>query len=71
MVIRVDIREKLADLVHQQWIHWMRYMVDNSTDENIQRWVRQMNTAYADLSEKEKDSDREWADKILEVIING
>jgi hypothetical protein len=71
MVIRVDIREKLADLVHQQWIHWMRYMVDNSTEENIQRWVRQMNTAYADLSEKEKDSDREWADKILEVIING
>lgn len=71
MVIRVDIREKLADLVHQQWIHWMRYMVNNSTDENIQRWVRQMNTAYADLSEKEKDSDREWADKILEVIING
>jgi len=70
-VIRVDIREKLADLVHQQWIHWMRYMVDNSTEENIQRWVRQMNTAYADLSEKEKDSDREWADKILEVIING
>lgn len=70
-MIRVDIREKLADLVHQQWIHWMRYMVDNSTDENIQRWVRQMNTAYADLSEKEKDSDREWADKILEVIING
>lgn len=71
MVIQVDIREKLADLVHQQWIHWMRYMVDNSTEENIQRWVRQMNTAYADLSEKEKDSDREWADKILEVIING
>lgn len=70
-MIRVDIREKLADLVHQQWIHWMRYMVDNSTEENIQRWVRQMNTAYADLSEKEKDSDREWADKILEVIING
>lgn len=70
-MIRVDIREKLADLVHQQWIHWMRYMVNNSTDENIQRWVRQMNTAYADLSEKEKDSDREWADKILEVIING
>ena len=38
MVIRVDIREKLADLVHQQWIHWMRYMVDNSTEENIQWW---------------------------------
>jgi hypothetical protein len=31
------------------------------------RWARQMNTAYADLSEKEKDSDREWADRVLEI----
>lgn len=31
------------------------------------RWLRQVNTPYADLSEKEKDSDREWADKVLEI----
>jgi len=33
--------------------------------EAIKRWHRQIETPYADLSEKEKDSDREWADKVL------
>ena len=33
--------------------------------EAIKRWHRQINTPYADLTEKEKDSDREWADKVL------
>jgi hypothetical protein len=33
----------------------------------VQRWERQIETPYADLSEKEKDSDREWADKVLEI----
>lgn len=32
------------------------------------RWERQMNTPYSELSEKEKDSDREWARKLLELI---
>jgi hypothetical protein len=36
--------------------------------EALDRWTRQMNTPYADLSEKEKDSDREWADKVLEIF---
>lgn len=32
------------------------------------RWTRQMNTPYAELSEQEKNSDREQADKILAVL---
>lgn len=35
---------------------------------NIDRWERQMNTAYVDLPEKEKESDRELARKLWEVI---
>jgi hypothetical protein len=35
--------------------------------ESLERWKRQINTPYADLSEKEKGSDREWADKALEI----
>lgn len=35
---------------------------------HIERWKRQIDTSYEDLSEKEKDSDREWADKVLEVV---
>lgn len=33
-----------------------------------ERWVRQMNTEYEDLTEKEKDSDREWAKKLLGLL---
>ena len=61
-------REMLAELEHKQWAHWTRYMLANLTPENIERWQRQIETPYSELSEKEKNSDREWADKILSII---
>jgi len=36
--------------------------------DKVIRWQRQMNTLYSDLTETEKDSDREQADKILAVL---
>lgn len=62
------LRELLADLEHRQWAHWTRYMLDNLTDENIARWKRQIATPYDQLTEKEKDSDREWADKVITLL---
>jgi len=38
--------------------------------EAIKRWNRQIETPYADLSEKEKDSDRAWANKVLAELSN-
>lgn len=68
-------REGLADLSHEIWSHWMRYQFsccvrnDDGTvtipASLVERWERQMETPYNELSEKEKDSDREQADKIL------
>ena len=63
-----ELLEKLADLEHQQWIHWTKYMLDNMSDENINRWKKQIETPYSELSEKEKESDREWAEKVLKII---
>jgi L-rhamnose mutarotase len=37
-------------------------------DPVMQRWIRQMETPYAELTEKEKDSDREWAQKVLDLL---
>jgi hypothetical protein len=34
----------------------------------VERWQRQMKTAYADLPESEKKSDRDEADKMLKVV---
>lgn len=36
--------------------------------ECVQRWRRQIDTPYADLTEEEKASDREWADKVLNIV---
>ena len=63
-----DNKEKLASLEHEQWINWTRYMLDNLTPENIERWKKQIETPYEELSEKEKDSDRKWVDKIIECF---
>ena len=60
--------EKLANLEHQQWAHWTRYMLDNLTKGNIARWRKQIDTSYFKLTEKEKDSDREWALKVIKII---
>ena len=36
--------------------------------DKLKRWKRQMETPYSELSEKEKDSDREQADKVLAIL---
>ena len=60
--------EKLAELEHEQWALIKESTLDNLTPENIERWRRQIATKYSDLSEQEKDSDREWAEKIYELF---
>lgn len=74
----VTARELLSDLSHQIWVHWMKYQesVSNLNEkgewvipkEKVERWKRQMETNYNDLSDKEKESDREQADKILKIL---
>jgi len=73
-----DLREQLAELAHEQWAEWMKYLFGNSIEGEdgqviipaslVVRWKRQMNTPYADLPEKEKVSDRVEAEKVLNII---
>lgn len=63
-----EIVERLAAWDHNAWAHWTEYMLDNLTPENIARWRRQIATPYADLSGKEKDSDRKEAREILALL---
>ena len=69
-----ELKEKLADIEHQRWSDWQKYMHDRCEyDENrkeyfiprdlFNRWERQIRTGYKDLSEKEKESDREQVDR--------
>ena len=61
--------EQLAELEHKRWSSWMRWMFDNWSLENITRWKKQMVTAYVDLSEYSKESDRKEARKTLAVFL--
>ena len=74
----MDILEQLSAVQHEIWSHWMRWMFTVGTFNTdgtwtmpavkVERWQRQMNTPYAELSEREKDSDREQADKVLAAL---
>ncbi len=64
----MNLYEELSELEHLQWCHWTEYMLNNLTPENIERWKRQINTPYIELSEKEKESDKKWAQKTIDII---
>ena len=78
------LKESLADKQHDIWSHWMKYMFtqcDIERDafgdivscsipaEKVERWMRQMNTGYDDLTDKEKESDRNQVDKFMHLIM--
>ena len=73
-----SIVEELAAIEHERWSHWQRYMHEKGTRQSdgslviaaelVERWERQMETAYAELSQKEKESDREQVRKYLPTI---
>lgn len=73
-----EIRETLSDVQHDIWAHWMRWQFSVCTPnedgsmtipaEKVQRWARQMNTEYRNLTDRERDSDREQADKIIAAL---
>jgi len=73
-----DLREELAKLAHEQWSGWMKYLFDKSKKESdgtvtipkwaVDRWEKQMNTEYSELSELEKESDRNEANKFISVM---
>ena len=61
-------REKLAAFMHDVWGNWFAYQLNNSTVENLQRWGIQSNLPYSSLTESDKDKDRKFADRIIEII---
>lgn len=73
------MQDALAEYSHNQaWSGWMNYMFSKGImnedgswtmpKEYVDRWKRQTNTLYHNLSEQEKKSDLKQADKMLELI---
>jgi hypothetical protein len=74
-----DLRERLAAYAHDAaWSRWMRHLFlvskpnpDGSVTipaDKVERWKRQMETAYADLPEQDRESDLQQADRILALM---
>lgn len=73
-----DDLEMIADLCHEQWSNWMRYLFQKGTHnpdgtftiakEAVDRWRRQMDTPYRKLNESEKESDRTEARKFKNLL---
>lgn len=78
----MELRENIADIQHEIWSHWMKYQFSQCQPdttglyrgcliipaEKVERWTKQMNTPYSELTEQEKESDRHQADKVLQVV---
>lgn len=70
--------ERLADIEHARWAKWQRYLHSKAARqadgslvipaELVQQWERQIETPYEELSEEEKESDRDQVREYTEVI---
>lgn len=75
---REDLLEALAALEHGRWSHWQRYLHSKCIPGDdgsltipadlVARWTTQISTPYADLSEPEKESDRDQVRQALALI---
>ncbi|ENU31748.1 MULTISPECIES: hypothetical protein [Acinetobacter] len=74
-----ELIEKLAAIEHERWAHWQSYLHskclknDNGSltipAELVERWNKQINTGYEELTEDEKESDREQVQKYFYLLV--
>lgn len=74
-----ELVEELAAIEHERWAHWQRFMHDQGQRnadgsltlpaELVSRWERQIATSYAELTEKERESDREQVRRYLPIAM--
>jgi hypothetical protein len=76
--------EKLADIEHQRWADWQRWVHANFKKEEIgkgswvwympysliEQWQRQIETPYSELSEKEKKKTENKSEDIYRLLRN-
>lgn len=70
LIVRTEdvarLREALASLEHDQWMAWSQDIATSEaiSPERLSRWSA-MWVPYDELTEAQKDMDREWADRVL------
>ena len=59
--------ELLAEIEHEQWMHWSQAVAGDVSDATRNKWQRSW-VAYSELSEAAKEADRVWARKVVELL---
>lgn len=65
-----ELLEELAEIEHEQWLHWANAVKGEVSPERAKRWESYM-VPYGELSEKAKDMDRVWAKRVLIACVSG
>lgn len=70
--------DQLAAIEHERWAHWQSYMHSKGLREPdgslsipanlVGRWERQFELNYDELSDEEKESDREQVRRYLPIL---
>lgn len=73
-----DLLEQLAAIEHERWSHWQRYMHEKAhrnADGSltipatlVDRWERLMHTPYSNLTDEERESDREQVQRYITIL---
>ena len=73
-----ELIEKLAAIEHKRWAHWQRYLHSQCLKNDdgsltfpadlVKKWNKKIDTDYFNLTESEKDSDREQVLKYLPLL---
>lgn len=78
-----ELKEALANIEHQRWADWQKWChkilrencpsselekVLEKVLEKLEKWDKQIKTSYKDLTEKEKNGDREQVDRYLLLL---
>ena len=71
--------EQLAATEHERWSHWQSYLHEQCVQQPdgsltipphlVDRWNSQFSTSYDNLSEEEKESDREQVRRYLPIVL--
>jgi hypothetical protein len=62
-----DLVEALAELEHEQWMHWSGAVESDVAEPRRTQW-RRCRVRYAELTDELKEADRVWARKVLALL---
>ena len=62
-----DLIEALAEIEHQQWLHWSKAIAPEVAEATRQKWRRSW-MDYSELTEDVKEADRIWARKVVVLL---